>query len=418
MRTLKALILTLPSLILTGETVPVVAVGALLAAPAAYAAKESVSAKVGKPLQEAQGLVKANDLKGAMAKIKEAQAISGKSAFEEKTITEFMAFVALKQGDYATAAKAYEDLLKSSPDPQQLPLRLKTLTQLNYQNKNYPKAIEFGNRYLKEVGNDVDIALLVAQSYYIQKDYPNTLTATQGLIKTAQAAGQPVKENWLQLQMSSLHNLGRDDEVAAVLEKMLASYPTKQYWKDMLQIVQSRSNLGDRGKVELYRLKRAAEVLESDEIVEMAEICMAIGVPGDAKSVLEAGFASGELGKGAAKERENRLLNLARTQSTEDQKTIESQAKQAATAPAGDLDTKIGEAYNTYGQPDKAVEAIKRGLQKGGVTAPDEANLHLGQALFASKRNADAAVAFKAVKSDSKYAQLARLWAILASNKK
>ena len=32
----------------------------------------------------------------------------------------------------------------------------------------------------------------------------------------------------------------------------------------MLQIVQSRSNLGDRGKVELYRLKRAAEVLEWD----------------------------------------------------------------------------------------------------------------------------------------------------------
>jgi tetratricopeptide (TPR) repeat protein len=418
MRTLKALVLTLPSLILTGEAVSVMTVGALLAAPVAHAAKDSVSAKVGKPLQEAQNLVKANDLKGAMAKIKEAQAISGKTPFEEKTINEFLAFVALKQGDYNAAAKAYEDLLSSNPDPQQLPQRLKTLTQLNYQNKNYPKAVQFGSRYMKEVGNDVDIALLVAQAYYIQKDYANTLTATQGLIKAAQAANQPVKENWLQLQMSSLHNLGRDEEASVVLEKMLASYPSKQYWKDMLQIVQSRTSLGDRGKVELYRLKRAAEVLEPDEIVDMAEICMAIGVPGDAKSVLEAGFASGALGKGTSKERENRLLNLARTQSAEDQKAIEGQAKQAASAATGDLDTKIGEAFTSYGQPDKAVESIKRGLQKGGVTAPDEANLHLGQALFANKQYGDAVTAFKAVKSDSKYAQLARLWVILASNKK
>lgn len=418
MRTIKALVLTLPSLIMTGQAASVVAVGALVAAPAAYAAKESVSAKVGKPLQEAQNLVKSNDLKGAMAKIKEAQAISGKTPFEEKTINEFLAFVALKQGDYSAAAKAYEDLLNSSPDPAQLGQRLKTLTQLNYQNKNYPKAVQFGSRYLKEVGNDVDIALLVAQAYYIQKDYANTLTATQTLIKSAQAANQPVKENWLQLQMSSLHNLGRDDEAAVILEKMLASYPTKQYWKDMLQIVQTRSNLSDRGKVELYRLKRAAEVLEADEFVEMAEICMAIGVPGDAKSVLEAGFASGDLGKGASKERENRLLNLARTQSAEDQKALDAQAKQAASSPKGDLDTKIGEAYNTYGEADKAVESIKRGLQKGGVTAEDEANLHLGQALFAKKQYGEAANAFKAVKSDSKYAQLARLWAILASTKK
>lgn len=416
MRTLKALVLALPALIVTGEAVSVMAVSALLATPA-HAAKDTVSAKVGKPLQEAQGLVKAGDLKGALAKVKEAQAMSGKTAFETKTVNEFLAFVAIKQGDFATAARAYEDLLTGSPDPAQTAQRLKVLTQLNYQIKNYAKAIQFGNRYLKEVGADIDTALLVAQSHYIQKDYTGTISATQELLKIAQAKGQPAKENWLQLQMSSYHNLNRDKEAVAVLEKLLASYPSSRYWKDMLTIVQTSAPLNDRGRVELYRLKRAAEVLEADEVVEMAEISMAIGVPGDAKSVLEYGFDSKLIGVGNSKEREARLLNKARADSAEDQKALESQAKQAAAAATGDLDTKVGEAFMTYGQYDKAVEAIRRGLSKGGVAAPDEANLHLGQALFAQKKYGEAIKAFKAVKADSSLAQFARLWVTLASNK-
>lgn len=416
MRTLKALVLALPALIVTGEAVSVMAVSALLATPA-HAAKDTVSAKVGKPLQEAQGLVKAGDLKGALAKVKEAQAMSGKTAFETKTVNEFLAFVAIKQGDFATAARAYEDLLTGSPDPAQTAQRLKVLTQLNYQIKNYAKAIQFGNRYLKEVGADIDTALLVAQSHYIQKDYTGTISATQELLKIAQAKGQPAKENWLQLQMSSYHNLNRDKEAVAVLEKLLASYPSSRYWKDMLTIVQTSAPLNDRGRVELYRLKRAAEVLEADEVVEMAEISMAIGVPGDAKSVLEYGFDTKLIGVGNGKERETRLLNKARADSAEDQKALESQAKQAAAAATGDLDTKVGEAFMTYGQYDKAVEAIRRGLSKGGVAAPDEANLHLGQALFAQKKYGEAIKAFKAVKADSSLAQFARLWVTLASNK-
>jgi len=220
------------------------------------------------------------------------------------------------------------------------------------------------------------------------------------------------------LQMSSLHELNRDDETLAVLEKLLISFPSKTYWKDMLTNVKNAGGLTDRGHVELFRLKRAAEVLEPSEMVEMAELSMAIGVPGDAKSILESGFASKELGAGASKDRENRLLNKARADSAADQKTLDAQAQQATNAAKGDLDTKIGEAYASYGQYDKAIEAITRGLKKGGVTAEDEANLHLGQALFASKKYGEAASAFKAVKSDSKYSRIARLWAILANNKK
>src|SRR5690606_21311228 len=113
LRNLKALLLALPALAMIGELVSFVAVRTLLVAQA-YAAKNTVSAKVGKPMKEAQDMVKADNLKGALAKVKEAQAISGKTPYETKTVNEFLAFVAIKQTDFSTAARAYEDLLSGS----------------------------------------------------------------------------------------------------------------------------------------------------------------------------------------------------------------------------------------------------------------------------------------------------------------
>ena len=419
MRTIKALVLTLPALMFAGEALSVMAISAVLAAPAQAASKETLSPKVGKVMVEADKLYRAKDFKGAMAKLREAQALEDKTDYEKLTISEYVVAVAASLGDNKTALKALEDLVSiNGSDAKQLPQRLKQLTLLSYQDGNYDKTIQFGNRYLKEVGADLDVSISVMQSYYQKKDYQHALDASQGVIKTAQASGQPIKEGYYQIQLNSYTNLGRDQEAIAVLEKLLAEHPTKEYWKIIIGNLESGGGLSDRAHVELYRLKQAAGVLEAKEIVQMAELALAIGTPGDAKSVLESGFASKDLGTGPSKERENKLLNKARLDSDTDQKTLDAQAHQAANSAKGDLDTKIGEAYASYGQYDKAIEAINRGLKKGGVAAEDEAYLHLGEALFASKKYGEAANAFKAVKSDSKYARIAHLWMILANNKK
>ena len=63
-----------------------------------------------------------------------------------------------------------------------------------------------------------------------------------------------------------------------------------------------------------------------------------------------------------------------------------------------------------FAATETAIEAIKRGLGKGGVKSPDEASLLLGMAYVRANNNAEAAKAFSAVKQDQGLARIAKLW--------
>lgn len=422
MRIVKAVVMSLPALLLAaGEVGSVLTVGAVLSSSAHAADKKGekqVSSKVGKPLKEALELAQAKKFKDAMAKVQEAQAIPGKTPYEEYKINEIVAYVAVNLQDYATATKAYEATLDSGElNPAELKQRLDQLTKIFYQAKNYQKAIQYGNRYLKDVGPDIEMALLVAQSYYLQKDYPHTIEATQALIKVANQSGQPVKEEWLKLLRSSQQLSNREDDANATLDLLLAKYPSPEYWRDTFIIEQNQGGGSDRKNLEVYRLKMMTGSLKDSEYISMAELAFSLGFPGDAKTVLEKGFANKVLGTGANKDRENRLLTKAQTDSANDQKALAAAEKEAMAAATGEADVKLGEAYASYGQYDKAIEAMKRGLKKGGLKAADEAHLQLGVAYLGAKRNSDAISEFKAVPADSKLARVARLWIIFAQQK-
>jgi hypothetical protein len=409
---LKAMAIALP---MFTASVAVVSTGLLaFSAPAVHAAaKQQVSAKVGKPLAEAQGLAQQKKFKEAMAKVKEAQAIPKKTPYEEAVTNEMLAYVALNLGDYATASKAYEDTVNANAvPPEQMKARLEAIIKLNYQGKNYAKVQTFGQRYLKEVGPSNEISLLMAQAYYVQKDYANAEKLTGALIQSTVKAGGKPTEDLLRLQMSCQHNLNQRDKVVGTLEQLLTLYPNTGYWKDMFSYLQAQQGITDRVNLEIYRLKLDAVGLEADEHVEMAELAMALGVPGDAQAVLQKGFDAGLLGKGADATRENRLMQLAKTSSAEDRKSLPSLDTESRSAKNGEASVKLGEGYLSYGEYAKAAEAITRGLSQGGLKAVDQEQLHLGIAQAKLKRNKEAAAAFNAVPASSKLNKVAKLWAI------
>ena len=61
---------------------------------------------------------------------------------------------------------------------------------------------------------------------------------------------------------------------------------------------------------------------------------------------------------------------------------------------------------------DEAIDALKKGIAKGGVTDVDEAQISLGIAYLRKGQKDLARQAFKAVKAESKWHDLAEMWEI------
>ena len=93
------------------------------------------------------------------------------------------------------------------------------------------------------------------------------------------------------------------------------------------------------------------------------------------KAILEKGLAKGVFADAKSKALANRILDEAKTAVALDKTTLAKQDAAARAKPTGDSDVKLGAAYLSYGDLDKAIEALQRGIGKSGVKNTDEAGL-------------------------------------------
>ena len=97
-----------------------------------------------------------------------------------------------------------------------------------------------------------------------------------------------------------------------------------------------------------------------------------------------------------------------------DKKTLPAEAAAAAKNPKGEVDVKVGLGFFSTGDYAQAVEAIRRGIGKGGVERLDDANLLLGAALLELGKRDEARSAFEAAKAaapaGSYLGRIADLW--------
>ena len=378
---------------------------------AADAKKPTVSPAVGKPAQEAQKLLQENKAKEAAAKAQEALS-AAKNPYEILISNQLLANASLKAGDFPTAAKALDAMIASGQLPDPTPVR-KTLIQLYYQTKNYPKTIEIATAYLKDQPNDVEVPVLVAQSYYLTNDYTKASAGLRAVVKSSDAAGRPVKEETLNLLMASDYALKNDDAVRGDLELLVARYPKPQYTKDLISMYEKSlraASSATKTSLDVYLIKFNSGLLtKPEDFTGMTELALQDGMPGLAKKVMDKGVADGILGQGAQKDRENRMLNLATTQAAADQKGLAAGEAEAAKAKTGDPLVKTGEAYWSYGMYDKAISTTEAGIAKG-VTDADDAKLRLGIAYLGAGQRPKALEAWKGITPGSVPAQLAALW--------
>ncbi len=380
----------------------------LLAPTAAFAAEtQKLSASMMKPLKATQAAIAENNLDEAMVHIQEARAIEPKTPYDTFMVDEFTWNVLLKKQDYSGAATALEAAVNSGfVSPEELPQRLKALAQLYYKSENYPKAAAAGNRYLELVPGDREMGVLVAQSYYLEKDYTGARTAVQKLT----AGDEKPSEQLLLIDLRCNYELNDKPGTMQAIEALIRNYPQPKYWEDLLtnQLYETK---GDRELRMLFRLMDQTRTLDkADEFSEMANVLYSGGFPAESVAILERGLAASAF-SGEALTRAKASLERDRVGAATDSKELPGAAKALADAKTGNEMAAIGKLYFSSGDYAKAADAITRGLAKGGITDADDANALLGVALVRAGKRDEARAAFAAVK-DPKYAAVTRLWVL------
>ncbi|MBV6424098.1 MAG: hypothetical protein NAOJABEB_01908 [Steroidobacteraceae bacterium] len=402
--------------LLAMAVVAIGAVGVTGVALADQAKGPTVSKALAKPLKAAQEALGKKDWQGALAKLAEADAVSGKSAYDQHLIAEMRGFAYVRLGNYAEAAKNLEAGLNSGFLAQEdIPTRVRALSQIYYQTKNYGKAIEYGNRAIKGGFADDDIYTLVGQAYYVQGDYKGALKFIDNYVDAQVRRGQTPKKQYLELILSSCVKLKDDNCTTSALERLVKYYPSPEYWKNIMYSLFRAPDSGDKVLLNTFRLAADVDALtRGEEYTEMAQLAIEQGTPGEAVSILEKAFAKNMFTEQRDKDKNQRLLDAAKKSAAADQAGLAKLAADAASAKTGGADIGLGKGYLSYGQYDKAAAAFQRGVSKGGLSDSGEAQLLLGIAQLKSGNKADALKSFAALKDDKKYARLAGLWAIHA----
>ncbi len=375
----------------------------------AATAQEAIRSEVGKPLAAARDLFKQGSTRRRSPGC-DAEAVPNRSANENFLIEQMRVAAAMQAGDNEQAIKAANALMASGKTNEAERARLaQALATLYYRNKDYANAAKYADMALKANPGDSAMRALLIQSQWSSGDLQAAAREAALDVQAAEKAGRAPAEDRLQL-LANVASKGTDrGAYIAALEKLVAYYPKKEYWSDLLRRIESKPGFSNRLTLDVMRLRLATKTIDSGaDYSEMAQLALQQRQAGEAKRILDEAFASGALGKGADAERQQRLLALA-TQKANDAPR-ELAAAEAEDSKDANALVRIGLAYTGLGQYDKGIALIQKGIATGGLKYPEDAKLYLGIAYLRAGNKAKANEAFRSVKGTDGAAELARLW--------
>jgi len=377
---------------------------------------QALRPEVGKPLQQAYELIKAGKGKEALAKVREAEGVAGKTAAEALQVDRMKASAAQRAGDNATAIQALESLYGKVTGAEQGQIA-EQLASAYAAARDNAKATQWLQKAQAAGNNSASLKQLQAYLQGSSGDFAAVAKDSSAAIAASEQAGRkPEESDLLRLADAQLRTNNPSGQ-AATLEKLLFNYPKKEYWAIYLGRLPRKSGFSDRFSLDLMRLKLATGSLtKTEEFMEMSQLALQAGLPTEGKAIVDKGFASGALGTGAEAERHKRLRDLANKQEAESKASIDQRAATAIAGKDGNDMVQLGYVYVTMGQHDKGIPLIEQGIAKGGLKRPEDAKLRLGLALLQSGKNkAKAVQVLRSVQGNDGAADLGRLWSLAAN---
>ncbi|MFO1218567.1 MAG: hypothetical protein U1E89_09370 [Burkholderiaceae bacterium] len=370
--------------------------------------------EVANAVNAAQEAGRAGQKDAAEAKLSEAAAVPSLNPYEQAVIERGRGAVALSLKDWDGAIRALDAAVAANQlaPADQLPL-VELLAKLNYQQKQYPAAVNWIRRYKQSGGTDAGVVELLPQALYLTNDFAGAAAELEPRVAADEAAGKAVPESTLRLLASS-YIQGKDDAgYLRTLERMALAYPKPEYWGELSARATKQPGFSERLWLDVYRLRFAAGLLkQTDEFVDMANLSLQAGYPAEALRVIDKGYALSLLGNGKDAAAHTQLRQRADKAAEKDSADMARSEGSAKAAREGDALVNLGFAMVSAGQAGRGLPLMEAGLAKGNLRRADEARLHHGIALWTAGKRDEAAKAFAEVKGGDGSAALARVWSL------
>ncbi len=411
MRATSRAVLALTLAGLAGAISTAFAATAPASAPAASQPENAVPSTFAAPFNAAQDMLKGGNGAGALAKLKEVEALPNLTPYEQYLILRVKAPAEYSVNDLANAGADFEAIVANPLLPaEDRPLMLKFEAEILYTSEQYAKAAVAIQRYIDAGGNDAQLKELLPQAQYAAKDFPAAAKAFRAEVDATLAAGHVPSDKMVRFMVSAY--LGEKDDAGYVygLELLAVHYSKPDYWRELIGRAREVDNFSDRLTLDVYRLK--AQILgqvDDRERVNYAAIAARAGYPGEAKKVLDDAFA-GKPFTGADLADATKLCPEVNKSAANDVAQEAVNERGAFAAKDGNSLVAQGLLETTQNNAAKGADLIAQGIARGGLRQPEEAKLHLGYAQVRAGRDADALKTFQSVAGANGTASLAHVW--------
>ena len=389
---------------------------ALLVGSVAHAAddKETLRAEVATPLAAAQELLKSGKALDALTKLREVDAVGNRTAYENFILERTRGAAAVNAKDTPLALAAFTKVIDSGRLPKDEQLKLiEGLVDVAYKGGQKPAAEQWARRFFAEGGQSEGVRTILIQLTRDKGDDAGLLEQLKLALAEDAAAQRPVNPTKLHLQAEAQYKLKDFAGYRATLERLVQIKPKTEYWAAIIDQLQRQPGWQQRLSLDLLRLMRQLDLLATaEDYLDMAQLAQQAGQPGEAKAVLDEGFAKNLLGQGKDAAAHTQLRQKLNKAAAEDQASFASGQAAAAKAKDGNSQVALGQALVTAGQVEPGLALMAQGLAKGVAKNPDDAKLRYGVALLTHGQRDKALPVLQGLTAADGSGDLARLWLI------
>jgi tetratricopeptide (TPR) repeat protein len=324
--------------------------------------------------------------------------------YERALVYRMLAHIAYGANDSEQAIEYFKKFLEEEVLPIRDEARVRfNIAQLYASLQQWRETIDWLNRWLLYVEDPDPLGFyLMGIAYYQLEDFDAAIAQTK---RAVEFRPQP-RESWMRL-LAALYAQKEDYENAApVLEELMLRFPKKPYWVQLSLIYGAHENY--RRSLSVQQIAYAQGLLTEDkELRRLARSYLYHDLPYPAAKVLEKALEDGSI---APDTEAFELLANSWIAAREYERSLEPLRKAAELSEDGNLYVRLGQVHMQSEAWHEASGLLEKGVEKGGLKDPGNAELLLGIAYYNDGRVARARSAFVRAKVHDSTRESAKNW--------